>query len=130
LGAERVLFVGDAAAATDPLTGEGIGQALATGVWAAEAITTAGPFSWADATARYAARVHDDLVRDHRLADRLSGLLAGQRATEAVLALAGATARTRRNFARWLFEDYPRAVLGTPDRWHRDLFRPAGAYAA
>ena len=27
----RVLFVGDAAAATDPMTGEGIGQALLTG---------------------------------------------------------------------------------------------------
>jgi len=32
----RVLFVGDAASATDPLTGEGIAQALATGIWAAE----------------------------------------------------------------------------------------------
>jgi len=34
----RALFVGDAAAAADPLTGEGIGQALATGRWAAQAI--------------------------------------------------------------------------------------------
>ncbi|MEZ5177822.1 MAG: hypothetical protein R2746_05920 [Acidimicrobiales bacterium] len=32
LTAGRVLWVGDAAAATDPMTGEGIGQALATGV--------------------------------------------------------------------------------------------------
>ena len=29
---------------------------------------------------------------------------------------------TRRNFARWLFEDYPRAVVATPRRWHRGLF--------
>ena len=33
----RTLFVGDAATATDPMTGEGIGQALLTGVLAAEA---------------------------------------------------------------------------------------------
>ena len=29
---------------------------------------------------------------------------------------------TRRNFARWMFEDYPRAALFTPRRWHRKLF--------
>ena len=38
LTGRRTLFVGDAATATDPLTGEGIGQALLTGVLAAEAI--------------------------------------------------------------------------------------------
>ena len=35
LTAQRTLFVGDAAAATDPMTGEGIGQALLTGILAA-----------------------------------------------------------------------------------------------
>src|SRR5438270_7886164 len=39
----RVLFAGDAAGATDPMTGEGIGQALLTGVLAAEAVAAAGP---------------------------------------------------------------------------------------
>ena len=38
----RVLFVGDAAMATDVMTGEGIGQALLTGRLAAEAIIAAG----------------------------------------------------------------------------------------
>ena len=38
----RVLFAGDAAAATDVMTGEGIGQALLTGRLAAEAIVAAG----------------------------------------------------------------------------------------
>ena len=37
------LFVGDAAGATDPMTGEGIGQALLTGILAAEAVAAAGP---------------------------------------------------------------------------------------
>ena len=42
LTAGRVLFVGDAAAATDPLTGEGIGQALETGRMAVRSIVEAG----------------------------------------------------------------------------------------
>ncbi len=37
----RVLFVGDAAAAVDAMSGEGIGQALQTGQWAAEAVIVA-----------------------------------------------------------------------------------------
>ena len=36
---------------------------------------------------------------------------------------------TRRNFARWMFEDYPRALVLTPDRWRRDMFAARGAYA-
>ncbi|MCA1847000.1 MAG: geranylgeranyl reductase family protein, partial [Actinobacteria bacterium] len=37
----RVLFAGDAAGATDPMTGEGIAQALVTGVLTAEAVAAA-----------------------------------------------------------------------------------------
>src|SRR5690606_7484268 len=42
LSGRRTLFAGDAAAATDPLTGEGIAQALVSGLLAAEAIGSAG----------------------------------------------------------------------------------------
>ena len=42
--------------------------------------------------------------------------------------LCGLTPWTRRNFARWLFEDYPRALLFTPKRWHRQMFTGPGAY--
>jgi hypothetical protein len=28
-----------------------------------------------------------------------------------------------------MFEDYPRAILFTPDRWHRNAFTRPGAYA-
>ena len=52
--ARRTLFVGDAAAATDLMTGEGIGQALLTGMLAAEAIETAGP---------HGARIATDALR-------------------------------------------------------------------
>src|SRR5438552_7708694 len=43
LTAGRALFAGDAACATDPMTGEGIAQALLTGRMAAEAVLAAGP---------------------------------------------------------------------------------------
>jgi geranylgeranyl reductase family protein len=39
----RTLFVGDAVAACDVMTGDGIGQALATGMRAAESVVGAGP---------------------------------------------------------------------------------------
>jgi hypothetical protein len=34
----------------------------------------------------------------------------------------------RRNFARWMFEDEPRAILLTPSRWHRRMLRQPGAF--
>jgi hypothetical protein len=41
---------------------------------------------------------------------------------------AGLNPWTRRNFARWLFEDYPRALALTPGRWNRAPFAARGAY--
>ena len=54
--AGRVLFAGDAAMATDVMTGEGIGQALLTGRLAAEAIVAAGD---ADMVAMARAMLYD-----------------------------------------------------------------------
>ena len=34
----------------------------------------------------------------------------------------------RRNFARWMFEDEPRAIATSPRRWHRDFLARPGAY--
>jgi len=124
----RGLFVGDAAAATDPMTGEGIGQALETGMAAARAILAAGPGAPEVARARYEAEVTRGLARDNRLAGALVRALQHRRGAVAAVRLAGATPWTRRHFGRWLFEDYPRAVLATPHRWHRDLFSSPGAY--
>ena len=42
--------------------------------------------------------------------------------------IAGLSGWTRRNFARWLFEDYPRALLLTPRRWQRNMLSGPGAY--
>jgi flavin-dependent dehydrogenase len=124
----RALFTGDAACATDPLTGEGIAQAFATGRWAAEAIVRAGGASPAATAERYEASVRSELLPDHRMSALLSRALRHRKGARTALRVAGATAWTRRNFARWLFEDYPRAMVGTPRRWHRGMFTAPGAY--
>jgi geranylgeranyl reductase family protein len=130
LTGRRTLFVGDAAAASDRLTGEGIGQALLSGVLAAEAI--AGSDVAAEpagvVTARYRRAVRRALVADHHMSTLLIRAVRHRRGVAAGVRLAGATRWTRRNFARWLFEDYPRAVLATPRRWHRGVLTGPGAY--
>ena len=109
----RALFVGDAARASDPMTGEGIGQALETGVLAADAIDAGGAFD-APGAARYERAVRRSLAVDNRLAALLSRALSHRKGARGAVRIAGPRAWTRRNFARWLFEDYPRAVLLTP----------------
>ncbi len=144
----RVLFVGDAAAAADPMTGEGIGQALLTGRLAAQAvIDQLGAKLMGDAAtdgaptralrdnkhapspaASYHRAVRRHLAADHRLATWCGQLLGSVRGADATLRLVDSNDWTRRNFARWMFEDYPRAVLATPRRWHRQMLTPPGAY--
>jgi geranylgeranyl reductase family protein len=131
LTGRRTLFVGDAAAASDRLTGEGIGQALLSGILAAEAIASGdgtGDAAPGVVTARYRRAVRRALVADHRMSTLVIRAVRHRRGVRAGLWLAGTTDWTRRNFARWLFEDYPRAVLATPHRWHRGMFNGPGAY--
>lgn len=161
----RVLFTGDAARVADPMTGEGIGQALETGAAAARAIlealsepprrevggagagTAAGSDVAADVSAAsgsgaaagsgaavtraasvYQRSVSAGLGVDNRLAAALSRVLAHPVGARGAVAIAGRSEWTRSNFARWMFEDYPRAVLVTPRRWARPLLSPRGAY--
>jgi geranylgeranyl reductase family protein len=119
----RVLFAGDAAAAADPMTGEGIGQALLTGELAAEAILGGG-----DAGDVYERRVRRELVADARMANALIRVLSSPLGARGAVRVAGATAWTRRNFARWLFEDYPRALVVTPGRWREHSLTGIGAW--
>ena len=130
LGAGRALFVGDAAAATDPMTGEGIAQALLTGRLAARAIAASDPERPERARGRYERDVRDALVADHRMSMLLVRALRRRRGADTALRVAGLTDWTRRNFARWLLEDEPRAIALTPRRWHRDLLQRGGAYAS
>lgn len=126
----RVMFAGDAAAATDPMTGEGIAQALLSGRLAVDATAHGGPHA-PELTARaYERAVARHLIADHRFARRMANLLVTPRRVEMGLTLAGASAWTRGNFARWMFEDYPQALLVTPRRWRRHMLSPAGAYGS
>jgi len=127
MAAGRVLLTGDAAMATDVLTGEGIGQALLTGRLAAEAIVAAGALQPTLAARRYVADVRRELVADHRMSAALGRVLAHRRGADGALAvLAHAGERGRGHFARWMFEDEPRAIALTPARWHRRLFARPG----
>jgi len=128
-GGGRALFVGDAACATDPMTGEGIAQALLTGRKAAEAIIAGGRGGSAgDVAGAYERAVEHELFADHRLARLLSRALSHRKGVRIALRVAGSTDWTRRNFGRWLFEDYPRAAVVTPSRWRRGMFTGKGAY--
>jgi geranylgeranyl reductase family protein len=128
LTAGRALFVGDAACATDPMTGEGIGQALLTGILAARAITLCGMSDDAEVRTHYESAVHRHLDADHRMSVLLIHALRHRKGARAAVRIAGASAWTRRNFARWLFEDYPRGLITTPSRWHAGMFTGPGAY--
>ncbi|MBL6927226.1 MAG: hypothetical protein ISR43_08365, partial [Acidimicrobiia bacterium] len=63
-----------------------------------------------------------------RMSMVLQRLMSNAMTANGVVRLAGATAWTRRNFARWLFEDYPRALLATPRRWRRGALSQPGTY--
>jgi geranylgeranyl reductase family protein len=115
----RVFFVGDAAGVVDPMTGEGIAQAIETGMLAADAIATG---------ADYKKLVHRALGRDLRFAGALQAILRFPLGARAAIRAADLTPWTRRNFARWMWEDYPRALLGTPDRWRRGMLSAPGAW--
>ena len=126
--AGRVLFVGDAVCATDLLTGEGIGQALETGMLAAQAVNEGR--TPADVRARYSRLLDRHFLADHRMSASLGRMLASRTVAESVLRLVDSNGWTRRNFVRWMFEDEPRALVLTPRRWHRGFLKRPGAYLA
>jgi geranylgeranyl reductase family protein len=124
-GRGRVLIVGDAACATDPMTGEGIGQALLTGRLAGEAIVAAGADG---AAAHYERAVRRELVADAAMSRLLIRALQHRKGARAAVRVAGLTPWTRRNFGRWLFEDYPRSIVTTPGRWREHSLVGDGAF--
>ena len=129
LSSGRTLFVGDAAGATDVMTGEGIGQALLTGRLAAAAIAATTGSEPAVTAGRYESAVRRELVADHKMSVLLGRVLARRRGADgAVAILDHAGSWGRRNFARWMFEDEPRSILTTPRRWHRHFLGRPGAF--
>ncbi len=126
----RVLFAGDAGRLADPLTGEGVGQALESGILAATALLSAGARSPHQAAARYQRAVRTGLGIDNHLSGALSGLLRHHVVARAAVRVAAHGEWTKVNFSRWMMEDYPRAAVLTPWRWHRHLLSGPGAYVA
>ena len=124
----RVLFIGDAVCATDTLTGEGIGQALETGIAAGEAIHECD--TAADVRDSYSHKIDSLLLADHRMSSVLSRMLTYPVVARMVLALVDTNNWTRKNFVRWMFEEEARAVVFTPRRWHRRFLARPGAYSA
>jgi hypothetical protein len=95
---------------------------------AARALDRAGPNQPAMAGRGYTASLRRSMVVDHRLAGALSRILASSAGARGAVRIAGASPWTRRNFARWLFEDYPRAAVVTPERW-ADVLHATPAFA-
>ena len=117
-----VLFVGDAARATDVLTGEGIGQALLSGMLAGEAAATPNPASY------YRRAMQRNFFADHRMSMVLGRALASERLARGALRIVDGGAWRKQKFVRWMFEDEPRASAFTPRRWHRGYLSSRGAY--
>lgn len=120
----RVLFTGDAAGLVDPMTGEGIAQALESGILAARAIGRGG-----DVAGAYRDAVRRHLATDLRFAELLQRVLARPWGARGAIRAVDTNDWTRAQFARWMFEDYPRALLLTPRRWRRGVFSRPGAFA-
>jgi flavin-dependent dehydrogenase len=127
LGRSRILFAGDAAGVVDPMTGEGIAQALATGALAARAIASGG--STEAVTGRYRGAVRRAISADLRLARVLQRVLRSPHGVRAAIRAADVSSWTRSQFGRWMFEEYPRALVLTPARWRRGALSARGAYA-
>ena len=128
LSSGRALFIGDAVCAADTMTGEGIGQALLTGVLAGEAIIGAHKQGVNAVRQTYDRKIRREFFADHRMSHILVRVLQNQFLTRGVLRIAGSTDWTRRNFVRWMFEDEPRAAVLTPRRWHRKFLKRDGAF--
>ncbi|MDP9465137.1 MAG: NAD(P)/FAD-dependent oxidoreductase [Actinomycetota bacterium] len=124
----RVCFVGDAAMASDTMTGEGIGQAVLTARLAAEAIIAGGALAADDVAGRYRSAVRHHLLADHKMSALLGRVLSHQLGARGAIRLLTTSDWTRRNFARWMFEDEPRALAFTPSRWHRHFLHQPGPY--
>jgi geranylgeranyl reductase family protein len=121
---DRVHFVGDAARAGDPLTGEGIGQAMETAEVAARCIDDAGPDEPARAAQSYRRSVDRSLAVDDKVSIAVSELLTHPRVANGWQRLVMGHELIRYQFLRWMFEDYPRGLLLTPARWLRSRSQP------
>lgn len=129
---DRLLFVGDAAGLADPLTGEGIGNALTSGILAgatvAKAFTAATTESRTAALLSYRRECGQALRMELLCAKALQRFLleprivSSERLLDAWIAKAGQNPRMARAMARLIIGDLPRRVLLEAEVW-RKLWR-------
>jgi flavin-dependent dehydrogenase len=110
----RVLFAGDSAAASDALTGEGIGQALETGRLAARAVANGVLSRPDDVSGTYARDVRAALWSDSRWSRLLMRGLSHRRGARGGVRISGSNPRIGTLMARWMFEDFPRGQILNP----------------
>ncbi|MDQ2724210.1 MAG: NAD(P)/FAD-dependent oxidoreductase [Actinomycetota bacterium] len=120
----RVHFVGDAARSGDPLTGEGIGQAMESAEMAVHSLIQAGADRPDRAAMAYRRAIDATLGVDDKVSVAVSNLLRRPRVANGWQRLVMANKVTRYQFLRWMFEDYPRALVLTPRRWAVGPVRP------
>ncbi len=126
-GHGRVLFIGDAARAVDPLTGEGIAQALDTGELAAHAI--ASEVAPEAVAYQYRRALNRGLAFDNKFSAALARIVRHETGARFVIQMAPRGLFRGRYAIRWVFEDNPRAALLTPWRWRKRFTPKATAYA-
>jgi len=122
-----VLFVGDAVGVCDVMTGEGIGQALQTAMMAARHIDA----GWETPQAvgdLYGNELLTELGPDHTMSTLLVRAIRHRKGASIALGVAASNDWSRRNFIRWLFEDYERGLALRPSLWHRGALSGVGAY--
>ena len=123
LAVDNVIFVGDAACVTDVLTGEGIGQALLSGMLAGRAAAQREPGR------HYRRAMRREFFADHRMSSVLGRVLGNEKLARGALRIIGNGDWRGEKFVRWMFEDEPRAIALTPRRWHRGFLSSSGAYS-
>jgi len=110
------------------MTGEGIAQALETGMLAVRCMALAGPSRPERASGSYRRTLRWGMQIDHGMSRLFSRVLARHGGPAKALSIVSWSNWSRSNFARWMFEDYPRAVLATPQRWSPGMLAKPGAY--
>ncbi|MCU1489004.1 MAG: putative oxidoreductase, partial [Acidimicrobiaceae bacterium] len=111
-----------------PFTGEGIGQAIETGVAAAQSIAEGGRRSASseEVGRAYIWALGETLAPDHRLARLCTSLMGRPLAARGAVRVTGLTPWLNRQVGRWLYEDFPRSLVLAPWRWRPGtLARPA-----